>query len=124
MRTTPHELLRRKGPPYDDLAPRRSKMERRGAGRFHDRAPAPDQPADGPVGLAAAANLIVRDDGLPAPKGTAFVLLAAIVTVTSAITASLYQGRITREFTAEEVNEDNLVQAISGIGVNGSARPA
>jgi ribose transport system ATP-binding protein len=28
---------------------------------------------------------------------------------------AMYQGRITRQFTAEEVNEDNLVQAISGI---------
>jgi ribose transport system ATP-binding protein len=29
---------------------------------------------------------------------------------------AMYQGRITREFTADEVTEDNLVQAISGIG--------
>jgi ribose transport system ATP-binding protein len=28
---------------------------------------------------------------------------------------AMYQGRITRQFTAEEVNEDNLVQAISGL---------
>ena len=28
---------------------------------------------------------------------------------------AMYQGRITREFTAEQVTEDNLVQAISGI---------
>jgi ribose transport system ATP-binding protein len=34
---------------------------------------------------------------------------------------AMYQGRITREFTAAEVNEDNLVQAISGIGPQGRA---
>jgi ribose transport system ATP-binding protein len=29
---------------------------------------------------------------------------------------AMYQGRVMRAFTAGEVNEDNLVQAISGIG--------
>ena len=29
---------------------------------------------------------------------------------------AMYHGRIMREFSSEEVNEDNLVQAISGLG--------
>jgi ribose transport system ATP-binding protein len=31
----------------------------------------------------------------------------------------MHHGRIMREFTSEEVTEDNLIQAISGIVPNG-----
>jgi len=29
---------------------------------------------------------------------------------------AMFSGRIMREFTAQEVTEDNLIQAISGLG--------
>jgi ABC-type sugar transport system ATPase subunit len=31
---------------------------------------------------------------------------------------AMYSGRIMREFTSEEVTEDSLIQAISGLGDN------
>ncbi len=84
-----------------------------------------DEPTRGiDVGSKADIHNLIRE---LARSGYAVIVISSempeVLRVADRIIA-MYQGRITREFTAEEVNEDNLVQAISGIGVNGSARVA
>jgi ribose transport system ATP-binding protein len=37
---------------------------------------------------------------------------------------AMFQGQITQEFTSEDVTEDNLVRAISGLSDNGSTQVA
>ena len=80
-----------------------------------------DEPTRGiDVGSKAEIHSLIRD---LAHSGYAVIGMSSempeILRVSDRVIA-MYQGRIMREFTADEVNEDNLVQAISGIG-NGKA---
>jgi len=80
-----------------------------------------DEPTRGiDVGSKAEIHNLIRE---LAHSGYAVIVISSempeILRVSDRVIA-MYQGRITREFTADEVNEDNLVQAISGIG-NGKA---
>lgn len=76
-----------------------------------------DEPTRGiDVGSKAEIHNLIRE---LAQSGYAVIVISSempeILRVSDRVIA-MYQGRITREFTAAEVNEDNLVQAISGIG--------
>jgi len=80
-----------------------------------------DEPTRGiDVGSKAEIHNLIRE---LARSGYAVIVISSempeILRVSDRVIA-MYQGRIMREFTADEVNEDNLVQAISGIG-NGKA---
>ena len=80
-----------------------------------------DEPTRGiDVGSKAEIHNLIRE---LAHSGYAVIVISSempeILRVSDRVIA-MYQGRIIREFTAAEVNEDNLVQAISGIG-NGKA---
>ncbi|WP_223476188.1 sugar ABC transporter ATP-binding protein [Oricola indica] len=80
-----------------------------------------DEPTRGiDVGSKAEIHNLIRE---LAHSGYAVIVISSempeILRVSDRVIA-MYQGRIMREFTADEVNEDNLVQAISGIG-NGKA---
>ena len=80
-----------------------------------------DEPTRGiDVGSKAEIHSLIRE---LAHSGYAVIVISSempeILRVSDRVIA-MYQGRIMREFTADEVNEDNLVQAISGIG-NGKA---
>jgi ribose transport system ATP-binding protein len=80
-----------------------------------------DEPTRGiDVGSKAEIHNLIRE---LAHSGYAVIVISSempeILRVSDRVIA-MYQGRIMREFTAAEVNEDNLVQAISGIG-NGKA---
>ncbi|WP_029042502.1 sugar ABC transporter ATP-binding protein [Cucumibacter marinus] len=75
-----------------------------------------DEPTRGiDVGSKAEIHNLIRE---LARSGYAVIVISSempeILRVSDRVIA-MYQGRITREFTAAEVNEDNLVQAISGI---------
>ncbi|WP_306119407.1 MULTISPECIES: sugar ABC transporter ATP-binding protein [unclassified Roseitalea] len=85
-----------------------------------------DEPTRGiDVGSKAEIHNLLRE---LARSGYAVMVISSempeVLHVSDRIIA-MYQGRITRQFTAAEVNEDNLVQAISGIGPGsgGKARP-
>ena len=76
-----------------------------------------DEPTRGiDVGSKAEIHNLIRE---LAHSGYAVIVISSempeILRVSDRVIA-MYQGRIMREFTADEVNEDNLVQAISGIG--------
>jgi ribose transport system ATP-binding protein len=80
-----------------------------------------DEPTRGiDVGSKAEIHNLIRE---LARSGYAVIVISSempeILRVSDRVIA-MYQGRIMREFTADEVSEDNLVQAISGIG-NGKA---
>ena len=80
-----------------------------------------DEPTRGiDVGSKAEIHNLIRE---LAHSGYAVIVISSempeILRVSDRVIA-MYQGRIMREFTADEVNEDNLVQAISGVG-NGKA---
>ena len=80
-----------------------------------------DEPTRGiDVGSKAEIHNLIRE---LAQTGYAVIVISSempeILRVSDRVIA-MYQGRIMREFTADEVNEDNLVQAISGMG-NGKA---
>jgi len=83
-----------------------------------------DEPTRGiDVGSKAEIHNLIRE---LAYSGYAVIVISSempeILNVSDRVIA-MYQGRITRNFTAAEVNEDNLVQAISGIG-NGDGKAA
>ena len=77
-----------------------------------------DEPTRGiDVGSKSEIHNLLRE---LAAQGYAVIVISSempeILRVSDRIVA-MYHGRITREFTAAEVTEDSLVQAISGIGV-------
>ncbi|KGF69530.1 ribose ABC transporter ATP-binding protein [Hoeflea sp. BAL378] len=79
-----------------------------------------DEPTRGiDVGSKSEIHKLIRD---LARQGYAVIVISSempeVLHVSDRIIA-MYQGRIMREFTAEEVTEDTLVQAISGIVANG-----
>jgi len=79
-----------------------------------------DEPTRGiDVGSKSEIHKLIRD---LARQGYAVIVISSempeVMHVSDRIIA-MYQGRIMREFTSEEVTEDNLVQAISGIVANG-----
>ena len=76
-----------------------------------------DEPTRGiDVGSKAEIHNLLRD---LAAQGYAVIVISSempeVLHVSDRIVA-MYSGRITRTFTSEEVTEDNLIQAISGIG--------
>ena len=76
-----------------------------------------DEPTRGiDVGSKSEIHNLIRD---LAAQGYAVIVISSempeVLHVSDRVVA-MYQGRITRQFTAAEVTEDNLVQAISGIG--------
>ena len=78
-----------------------------------------DEPTRGiDVGSKAEIHNLIRE---LASSGYAVIVISSempeILHIADRVLA-MYQGRITREFTAAEVNEDNLVQAISGLSEN------
>ncbi|MEP3279854.1 MAG: sugar ABC transporter ATP-binding protein [Stappiaceae bacterium] len=80
-----------------------------------------DEPTRGiDVGSKSEIHNLIRD---LAKQGYAVIVISSempeVLRVSDRVIA-MYHGRIMREFTAAEVNEDNLVQAISGIGGNGN----
>ncbi|MCV2874172.1 sugar ABC transporter ATP-binding protein [Defluviimonas sp. WL0050] len=82
-----------------------------------------DEPTRGiDVGSKSEIHNLIRD---LAAQGYAVIVISSempeVLHVSDRIIA-MYSGQITRTFTAEEVTEDNLIQAISGIG--GSDRAA
>ena len=79
-----------------------------------------DEPTRGiDVGSKSEIHKLIRD---LARQGYAVIVISSempeVLHVSDRIIA-MYQGRIMREFTAAEVTEDSLVQAISGIVANG-----
>ncbi len=75
-----------------------------------------DEPTRGiDVGSKAEIHNLIRE---LAKSGYAVIVISSempeVLRVSDRVVA-MFQGEIIREFTAEEVNEDNLVQAISGI---------
>ncbi|MEQ8481784.1 MAG: sugar ABC transporter ATP-binding protein [Hoeflea sp.] len=79
-----------------------------------------DEPTRGiDVGSKSEIHNLIRD---LAKQGYAVIVISSempeVLHVSDRIIA-MYHGRIMREFTSEEVTEDNLVQAISGISTNG-----
>lgn len=79
-----------------------------------------DEPTRGiDVGSKSEIHNLIRD---LAKQGYAVIVISSempeVLHVSDRIIA-MYHGRIMREFTSEEVTEDNLVQAISGIATNG-----
>ena len=80
-----------------------------------------DEPTKGiDVGSKAEIHNLIRE---LAKSGSAVIVISsempAVLHVSDRILA-MYSGRVTREFSAAEVTEDNLVQAISGLGGNGT----
>jgi ABC-type sugar transport system ATPase subunit len=76
-----------------------------------------DEPTRGiDVGSKSEIHKLIRD---LAAQGYAVIVISSempeVLHVSDRIIA-MFAGRVMREFTAEEVTEDNLVQAISGIG--------
>ena len=76
-----------------------------------------DEPTRGiDVGSKAEIHNLLRE---LASQGYAVIVISSempeVLHVSDRIVA-MYSGRITRTFTSEEVTEDNLIQAISGIG--------
>ncbi|MDA7428779.1 sugar ABC transporter ATP-binding protein [Primorskyibacter aestuariivivens] len=76
-----------------------------------------DEPTRGiDVGSKAEIHNLLRE---LAAQGYAVIVISSempeVLHVSDRIVA-MYSGRITRTFTSEEVTEDNLIQAISGIG--------
>lgn len=83
-----------------------------------------DEPTRGiDVGSKAEIHNLIRE---LAKSGYAVIVISSempeVLRIADRVIA-MYQGRITREFTAAEVNEDNLVQAISGL-VDGQNKAA
>jgi ribose transport system ATP-binding protein len=75
-----------------------------------------DEPTRGiDVGSKSEIHNLIRD---LASQGYAVIVISSempeVLRVSDRIVA-MFNGRIMREFTAEEVTEDNLIQAISGI---------
>jgi ribose transport system ATP-binding protein len=68
------------------------------------------------VGSKSEIHKLLRD---LAAQGYAVIVISSempeVLHVSDRIVA-MYAGRIMRTFTAEEVTEDNLIQAISGLG--------
>jgi ribose transport system ATP-binding protein len=84
-----------------------------------------DEPTRGiDVGSKSEIHNLIRE---LAKQGYAVIVISSempeVLRVSDRVIA-MFQGRIMREFTAEEVNEDNLVQAISGIGGSGAGKAA
>ncbi|MBV0911837.1 sugar ABC transporter ATP-binding protein [Anianabacter salinae] len=82
-----------------------------------------DEPTRGiDVGSKAEIHNLIRD---LATQGYAVIVISSempeVLHLADRVVA-MHQGRIVREFTAEEVTEDSLIQAISGIGGNGAAQ--
>ncbi len=78
-----------------------------------------DEPTRGiDVGSKAEIHSLIRD---LAKSGYAVMVISSempeILRVSDRVIA-MYHGRVMREFTAAEVNEDNLVQAISGLSAD------
>lgn len=78
-----------------------------------------DEPTRGiDVGSKSEIHNLIRD---LAAQGFAVIVISSempeVLRVADRIVA-MFAGRVMREFTAEEVTEDNLVQAISGIAVD------
>ena len=76
-----------------------------------------DEPTRGiDVGSKAEIHNLLRE---LAQQGYAIIVISSempeVLHVSDRILA-MYHGRVMREFTAAEVNEDNLIQAISGLG--------
>jgi len=81
-----------------------------------------DEPTRGiDVGSKSEIHKLVRE---LAHSGYAVIVVSSempeVLHVADRIIA-MYQGRVTQEFTAAEVTEDSLVQAISGVGVGQAA---
>ena len=81
-----------------------------------------DEPSRGiDVGSKSEIHTLLRE---LAAQGYAVIVISSempeILRVSDRIVA-MYHGRITREFTAAEVTEDSLVQAISGIAAPAEA---
>ncbi|MBW4706227.1 sugar ABC transporter ATP-binding protein [Roseobacter sp. YSTF-M11] len=84
-----------------------------------------DEPTRGiDVGSKSEIHNLIRD---LAAQGYAVIVISSempeVLHVADRIYA-LFQGRITREFTSEDVTEDSLVRAISGLADNGGAQVA
>ena len=80
-----------------------------------------DEPTRGiDVGSKAEIHNLIRE---LAKSGYAVIVISSempeVLHVSDRILA-MYSGRVTREFSEAEVTEDNLVQAISGLGGNGT----
>ncbi|MGY6708243.1 MAG: sugar ABC transporter ATP-binding protein [Rhizobiaceae bacterium] len=78
-----------------------------------------DEPTRGiDVGSKSEIHMLLRE---LAAQGYAVIVISSempeILRVSDRVVA-MYHGRITREFTADEISEDSLVQAISGIGAD------
>jgi ribose transport system ATP-binding protein len=76
-----------------------------------------DEPTRGiDVGSKSEIHNLIRD---LAAQGYAVIVISSempeVLRVSDRIVA-MFSGRVMREFTAEEVTEDNLIQAISGLG--------
>jgi ribose transport system ATP-binding protein len=81
-----------------------------------------DEPTGGiDVGSKSEIHNLIRE---LASQGYAIIVVSSempeVLHVADRIVA-MYSGRIMREFTSEEVTEDNLIQAISGIGQDRAA---
>ena len=81
-----------------------------------------DEPTRGiDVGSKTEIHNLIRE---LAAQGYAVIVISSempeVLHVSDRIVA-MYSGEIMRTFTAEEVTEDNLIQAISGIGGDGKA---
>jgi ribose transport system ATP-binding protein len=84
-----------------------------------------DEPTRGiDVGSKAEIHNLIRD---LAAQGYAVIVISSempeVLHVADRIYA-MFQGQITQEFTSEDVTEDNLVRAISGLSDNGSTQVA
>lgn len=84
-----------------------------------------DEPTRGiDVGSKAEIHNLIR---ALAAQGYAVIVISSempeVLHVSDRIVA-MYSGRIMRTFTSEEVTEDNLIQAISGLGEGGEAQVA
>ncbi|MCE8538209.1 sugar ABC transporter ATP-binding protein [Ruegeria pomeroyi] len=84
-----------------------------------------DEPTRGiDVGSKSEIHNLIRE---LAAQGYAIIVISSempeVLHVSDRIVA-MYHGRIIRTFTSDEVTEDNLIQAISGIGVESGAQVA
>ena len=89
---------------------------------MHPRVLIVDEPTRGiDVGSKSEIHNLIRD---LAAQGYAVIVISSempeVLHVSDRIVA-MYSGRIMRTFTSDEVTEDNLIQAISGIGESGKA---
>ena len=87
---------------------------------MHPRVLIVDEPTRGiDVGSKSEIHNLIRD---LAAQGYAVIVISSempeVLHVSDRIVA-MYSGRIMRTFTSDEVTEDNLIQAISGIGSTG-----